>query len=90
MLTMTEQAASTIHDLISQADLPETAGLRIAQREDHTALAKTLAPEPGQDDLVLAERDVTGFLGPIAAHRVQAQTLDAVTADTSAAFYLRD
>lgn len=55
---MTEQAASMIRDLIDQADLPQTAGLRIAQRDDHTALAMTLAQEPGQDDLVLAEHNV--------------------------------
>jgi iron-sulfur cluster assembly protein len=90
ILTLTEQAASMIRELLDHADLPDSAGLRIAQRDDHTALAMTLADEPSPDDLVIAERDVAVFLGPMAARRVQAQTLDANTTDTSTAFYLRD
>lgn len=90
MLTVTEQAASMIRELLDHADLPDSAGLRIAQRDDHTALAMTLADEPRPDDLIVAEQDVAVFLGPVAALRVHAQTLDATTSDISAAFYLRD
>ena len=44
--TLTEQAASMIWDLLVQADLPDSAGLRIAQRDAHTALAMTLQSGP--------------------------------------------
>lgn len=90
MLTVTEQAAIMIRELVHQADLPQSAGLRIAQRDDHTALAMTLTDEPGFHDMVLVERDVAVFLGPAAFRRVGNQTLDANITDTSAAFYLRD
>jgi iron-sulfur cluster assembly protein len=90
MLTVTEQAASMIQELLDAADLPEGAGLRIAQRDDHTALAMTLADAPDDWDLVVADRDISVFLGPMAARRVATQTLDATSSDTSAAFYLRD
>jgi Fe-S cluster assembly iron-binding protein IscA len=58
MLTVTEQAASMIRELFDQANLPDHAGLRIARRDDHTALATTLADAPRPDDLIVAERDV--------------------------------
>lgn len=90
ILTVTEHAATLIRDLIDKAQLPDSAGLRIAQREDHTALAMTLVHEPSPDDLIVAEQNVAVFLGPMAAHRVRTQTLDANCSDTSAAFYLRD
>lgn len=79
-----------IRELLDHADLPHGAGLRIAQREDHTALAMTLVDEPCAEDVIVAEREVAVFLGPMAARRVQTQTLDANTTDTSSAFYLRD
>ena len=66
VLTVTEQAASMIRELIDQAELPEGAGLRIAQRDDHTALAMTLTDQPSFHDMVLIERDVAVFLGPAA------------------------
>lgn len=79
-----------IRDLIDRADRPQGAGLRIAQRDDHTALAMTLADKPCPDDLIVNECDVAVFLGPLAARRVGTQTLDAKSTDTSTAFYLRD
>ena len=90
VLTVTEQAASMIRDLIDRADLPPGAGLRIAQRDDHSALAMNLAEEPDYHDMVLIEREVAVFLGPAAFRVVGSKTLDANITDTSAAFYLRD
>lgn len=90
ILNVTEQAASVIRELIDHADLPKSAGLRIAQREDHTALAMSLTHEPSPDDVIVADRDVAVFLGPMAARRVSGQTLDANSTDTTTAFYLRD
>jgi hypothetical protein len=79
-----------IRELLDQAHSPEGAGLRIAQRDDHTALAMTLADEPCPDDVIVAEGEVAVFLGPMAARRVRSQILDANSTDTSTAFYLRD
>jgi Fe-S cluster assembly iron-binding protein IscA len=90
VLTVTEQAASMIRELLDHAELPEGAGLRIAQRDDHTALAMTLADQPDDSDLIVADRDISVFLGPMAARRVASQTLDATSSHISAAFYLRD
>jgi Fe-S cluster assembly iron-binding protein IscA len=90
VLTITEQAASMIHELLGQADLAEGAGLGIAQRDDHTALAMTLADEPSHLDLVVADHEISVFLGPMAARRAATQTLDATSSETSAASYLRD
>lgn len=89
MLTVTEQAANVIRHLLGKAHLPEGAGLRLAQRDDHAALAMTLCERPATDDVVLIEQDVRVFLGPVAADRTRYQALDAEHADTHTAFYLR-
>lgn len=90
MLSLTEQAARKIRELLDNADLPDTAGLRLAQRQDHTALAMTLVESAGPDDVVLHDGDATVFLGPAAAERVADQVLDAQLTDTTSAFYLRE
>jgi Fe-S cluster assembly iron-binding protein IscA len=87
---VTPHAAQVIRDLVAAADLPDGAGLRIAQRDDHTALAMTLSEQARDEDATITEEDATVFLGPAAAHRVQDQTLDAKTTGTTSAFYLRD
>lgn len=89
MLTVTAQAAHMIRDLIDRAHLPAGAGLRIARRGDHPALAMTLAAEPGSDDQVCVEHGAPVFLGPAAAERVAEQTLDGQRTDECSAFYLR-
>lgn len=89
MLRLTDDAASMIAELLDDPELADGAGLRIHQRDDHTALAMELADAPGPDDVVLVDHDVTVFLGPIAAQRVADQVLDARSGETGAAFYLR-
>jgi Fe-S cluster assembly iron-binding protein IscA len=90
VLRLTDQAASMIAELIDDAELPDGAGLRIAQRDDHSALAMALSDAPGPEDVVVVDHDVTVFLGPVAAERVAAQVLDARSGETGSAFYLRD
>jgi Fe-S cluster assembly iron-binding protein IscA len=90
VLSLTEQAARKIQELLGAADLPDTAGLRLAQREDHPALAMTLVESAGPHDVVLHDGDATVFLGPAAAERVAEQVLDARITETGSAFYLRD
>lgn len=89
MLHLTDQAAGMIHDLIDHADLPEGAGLRIAQREDRDCLAMSLAPAPDPDDAVVVEYDAAVFLAPLAQRRLDRQTLDARSGATGSAFFLR-
>lgn len=90
MLRLTDQAASMITELIDDADLPDSAGLRIHQRDDHTSLAMDLADEPAPDDVVVLVHDAAVFLAPLAAARVDEQVLDARSGETGSAFYLRD
>lgn len=89
MLRLTDQAARMIAQLVDSAHLPAGAGLRIAQRDDHPALAMALTEAPGPEDLVVVDHDVTVYLGPIAAERVAEQVLDARSGETGSAFYLR-
>lgn len=88
MLHLTEQAADMIADLVDDAGLPEGAGLRIAQRDDHPALAMTLAAEPGPEDEVVQGGSAAVFLGPVAHTRLEEQTLGARTGQAGAAFFL--
>jgi Fe-S cluster assembly iron-binding protein IscA len=90
VLHITESAAALINELVESSDLPEGAGLRIAQREDHAALAMHLTAEPGGEDTVVVEDESSVFLGPVAAARVHRQTLDAEVRPDSRSFYLRD
>ena len=89
MLSVTEQASRIIRELIGKAQLPEGAGLRLAQRDHHAALAMTLCEQPATDDVVLLDQDVRVFLGPVAADRTQDQALDAEHTETHTAFYLQ-
>jgi len=90
MLNVTQHAATMIRTLLKQTHASTSTGLRIAQRDDHPALAMTLTDQPGPYDVVLVEHDVSVYLGPAAADRIHDQTLDADTTQTKAAFYLRD
>lgn len=89
MLLVTEQAAGVIKELLTSGGLPAGAGLRLAQRDDHPALAMRMSRRPDAGDVVVREHDVAVFLGPVAARRTRSQTLDANRTPTSTAFYLR-
>lgn len=90
MLRLTDEAATLIEDLVQNADLPEGAGLRIAQRDDHLALAMSLAEHAEPRDTVVHDGATAVFLGPVAAARLSEDTLDARTNETGSAFYLRE
>ena len=90
MLHVTDEAARMIARLLDDDDLPPDAGLRIAQRDDHTALAMEVAEAPGPDDTVLLEHDTRVFVGPLAGVRLQDSTLDGRSGDTGSAFFLRE
>lgn len=88
MLRVTRDAAAMINSLVQDEHLPHGAGLRIAQRDDHPALAMTMTEGPGPDDLVLHERNARVFLGPVASDRLTGQTLGARTGEAGSAFFL--
>lgn len=89
MLRLTDSAGRMIPGLLADAGLPSGAGLRIAQRDDHVALAMSVADGPGPDDTVLLEHAARVFLGPVAGVRLAGSTLDARTGSTGSAFFLR-
>jgi Fe-S cluster assembly iron-binding protein IscA len=89
VLYLTTKAATLIRSLVRDRDLPAGAGLRIAQRDDHSALSMELTPEAKPEDTVLEDRDVALFLGPQAARKVDGQTLDAEVEPGHVAFFLR-
>lgn len=89
MLSFTHDAAYKITELLSATDLPDEAGLRLARRDDHTALAMRLVAGPEKDDTVIDSEAARVFLDSAAADRVQDQVLDATTTETSSAFFLR-
>jgi Fe-S cluster assembly iron-binding protein IscA len=87
MIQVTGQAAALINELLYDAELPDQAGLRLAQGDDHPALGISLSREPEGDDVVLVADQATLFVSRSAAERLAGQTLDVRPA--SRAFYLR-
>ena len=77
MLAITETAALAINTLISENDMPEGAGLRIAaEPEGSDSLQLSVAPAPGDRDTVVESAGATVFLEPIAAQALEGQILD--------------
>lgn len=90
MLKVTGTAATMIRDLVQDTQRPPTAGLRIAPREDHEALAMSLVDRAEPDDVVVVlERDARVFLAPVAGVRLAGQTLDARTNEVGSAFFVQ-
>ena len=77
MITISNEAAVLIHSLLTDADLPETAGLRLSTDPEKNSLAMCLAPHPRERDVVFAHHGASLFLSPIAAARTRGQTLHA-------------
>lgn len=88
-MKLTDEAAAMITRLVDDGTHAATAGLRIAQREDHVALAMALADGPAPDDVVLSEHDATVFLAPIAQARLADEVLDARQGELGPAFFLQ-
>ena len=80
MLTLTPNAATAIRALVNGSDLPDAAGLRIADDPSGAAaLTLTLAAVPAEDDQVLDDGGARVFLAPQAATLLDDKTLDAGT-----------
>lgn len=87
MITMTAEAATLIAALVSDSDLPTSAGLRLGTDPLLGSLAMSLSEEPGSSDVVLDQDGAMLFLAPDVAHRLTDQTLSAQLVDRPA-FYL--
>jgi Fe-S cluster assembly iron-binding protein IscA len=76
MLTLTPEAATGIRNLIDRPDVPDTAGLRIANDGDEGELTLSLVATPAEQDLVLDESGARLFLDADAAMALDEKVLD--------------
>ncbi|MGH3765833.1 MAG: HesB/IscA family protein [Pseudonocardiaceae bacterium] len=77
MLSITETAAEAINTLISDNDMPDGSGLRIAAQPDRSGgLQLSVTPAPGEQDTVVEGGGATVFLEPVAAQALDGQLLD--------------
>lgn len=93
MLTLTPSAAAVVTDLLENADLPETASVRIqrgADAEGEASIGIAIVEQPGHDDeAVPAGPDNDVFLAPDVAALLDDQVLDAEIEEGNVAFTLR-
>lgn len=87
MLHVSDEAAVLIRHLVADADLPDTAGLRVGTDPDKHCLAISLVSAPDALDVVVAHDGASLFLTPDALPRVHDQTLHAQLAERPA-FYM--
>lgn len=76
MLTLTENAATEIRNLVAQPEVPDDAGVRIASTADG-ALTLALAAAPDYGDAVVEESGARVFLEPAAGQLLDDKQLDA-------------
>lgn len=88
-MKLTHDAAAMIHNMVEQKALPASAGLRIAPREDHEALAMSLVVGADPGDVVVLGQDARVFLAPVADVRLTEQTLDARSNEAGSAFFVQ-
>lgn len=88
-MQLTDDAATMIVDLVQQRALPDGAGLRIAPRTDHRALAMSLAEAAAPEDVVVEATGARVFLAPVADRRLAGAVLDARRDRSGSAFFLR-
>ena len=87
MLTLTENARTTVQDLTDTAGLPETGGLRIAtSTSDQGGFDLALVAEPAPGDEVVEAGTAKIFLEPTAAELLADQTLDADPENATTSF----
>ena len=76
MLTMTENAATEIKNLIAQPEVPDDGGVRIATSPEG-ALTLSLAASPEAGDAVVEDAGAKVFLEPTAGRVLDDKQLDA-------------
>lgn len=76
MLAITENAAQAINALVSQGELPEGSGARIASDQGGEGLELALVAGPAENDAVVSNAGATVFLEQGAAQVLGDKTLD--------------
>jgi Fe-S cluster assembly iron-binding protein IscA len=76
MLAITENAADAINALVSQGELPDGAGARIAADEGGSGLELAMVPSAAPQDTVVSDHGATVFLEATAAQVLADKTLD--------------
>jgi Fe-S cluster assembly iron-binding protein IscA len=84
VLTLTDNAASQIRNLIAQPDVPDDGGVRIAPSPDGASLTLALAVAPAAGDAVVDEDGARVFLAPEAEQLLDDKRLDAGVDPTGA------
>jgi Fe-S cluster assembly iron-binding protein IscA len=91
MLTVTEAAARAINSLVTQNDMPDGAGLRIAPQSQTSraeGLGLSIARAPGDGDTVLDAYGAKVFLSPGLAYDLHEQQLDVDERDDEMHFFV--
>lgn len=78
MLTLTDNAAIEIRNLIAQPEVPEDGGVRIASNPEG-ALTLALAGSPADGDAVVEDQGARVFVEPQAGQLLDDKKLDAGT-----------
>ncbi|MFN8085923.1 MAG: hypothetical protein U0Q04_02880 [Microbacterium sp.] len=90
MLTFTENAATVIKGLLTTADEPTRAGLRIGASGEDSHLAVEIAPAPEAGDAVIEDHGARVFLDEVAVPQLSERELDAKITGESVQFLLRE
>lgn len=77
MVKLTNEAAELIRTLVSDSDLPESAGLRLGTDDASHALVMNLEAVPREDDVVVDHDGTAVWMSPVATTRLDDRTLDA-------------
>lgn len=87
MLTLTENARTTVEGLATEAGLPESGGLRIATSPaEDGGFELALVAEPETGDVVVDVGAARIFLEPVASEALASHELDADPANPGTSF----
>ncbi|SNY25593.1 hypothetical protein [Paractinoplanes atraurantiacus] len=91
MFTVSDSATAAIRHIVSQAGVPDGAGLRIAANQDHSALSIAVAPLPEPGDTVFqAGSDAALFIADGAGDLLDDKIIDAHTEDDGRVQFVLD
>lgn len=79
MLTLTQNATQAVQGLATQAQLPDSGGLRIAPAPDRASVELSLVPEAPEGDEVVEDNGARVYLEPSVVPLLADQQLDAVS-----------
>jgi Fe-S cluster assembly iron-binding protein IscA len=88
MLRITEDAATLVRTLTSNAGRAGDAGLRVIVDPVNDSLSMGLSDAPAESDAVVSKDAALVFLSPSAAHRLDKRTLRAELSEDRSLFFL--